>query len=148
MTITFISFDPGENTGVTLYNEKGHLQQLEVIHHKKINEWLRELVADDIITCIIEDYRVYPNKAKAHIYSDVKTVAVIGRLEYWAEAHEIKIVKQPASLKTTGFKYLGIAEPPRSNPRSHGFVAHAHATFYFVKNGILDPKELLNAKKN
>ena len=50
---------------------------------------------------VCEDFRIYPNKAKALAWNPVRTARVIGALTFMAQHFEIELVFQPASIKKT-----------------------------------------------
>jgi hypothetical protein len=92
---------------------------------------------------VVEDYKVYPQKAQQHVYSDLVTPRVIGRIEAWADMRQVKLVKQGAHLKNIGYKYLGKKPFAKSNKLNHAMDAHAHFTYWAVGNNIIKPEALL-----
>lgn len=136
----YISIDPGEMNGICTYDEKAAITSMQVVPIDKLVNFLEEL--QNVHLCICEEYRVYPQKAKQHVYNKLETLRAIGRAESWCQRNSIKLIMQPASVKSIGFKYLGISEPPRSDKLSHAKVAHAHFTYWAVKNGKIDPRRL------
>jgi len=141
MTVKYLSIDPGLSNGICGYNKRGHLQFSIIIKLDELVDFLKQYKRVD--TVIVEDYTIYPNKAKDHIYSDVPTSRAIGRIESWAELNDTKLIKQPAHIKSTGYKFLGKKPLPKSNPNNHWLDAHAHFTFWAVGNGLIDPRSLL-----
>jgi hypothetical protein len=144
--LRYIAIDPGETNGIAGYNYLGTVlwmgNSLDVIDSLKRSESTFWTPTTDM-RFIVENYRVYPGKALAHINSDVKTAQVIGAIKQYAKDRSIPVVLQPAHTKATGFAYLGVKEPSRSSPLSHAKVAHAHGTYWLVENRILDPRSLL-----
>lgn len=48
---------------------------------------------------VIESFRLYPDKAKMLVGSEMETSQLIGVLKYLARKHGCKLVMQPASIK-------------------------------------------------
>lgn len=147
--IKLIAWDPGHRIGVAMYNELWKLIGMDVISFDKLVQHLLDYEKNFIpdpkeVIFIIEEFRVYPGKAKKLVMSDLKTVQAIGKIEGFAIERGIRVVKHKAQFKNTGFEYLGQKEPSRSNPMSHALVANAHAVYWLANNGHLNLKELLN----
>lgn len=141
MDIKYIAIDPGETCGFALYDKSGKLLWLEQHPLNRLITYLWAILKDNkncVVIC--EAYRVYPQKAMDHIYSDLKTVKAIGRIEALCELTESKLVMQPATVKSTGFRWIG--KKPSSQLK-HQQDAHAHGIYYLVSNGIIDPAALL-----
>lgn len=145
--MSYLAIDPGETNGAAVYNSKGGLQALLTIKIDELTEMLQKIRRsckdDPLERIIVEEYRVYPHKAKDHVYSKLNTTRAIGRIESFAEICSIPVSFQGASLKTTGYRYLGKKPKPKSDPGNHAMDAHAHGTYWLVNNGIIDPARLL-----
>jgi hypothetical protein len=142
----YLSIDPGENNGVCGYDANGQLLFMITVSDRDLTTTLKDIT--DVRICVLESYRVFPNKFKRHIYSDLPTVQAIGRVLSWAELNDVRVIKQPSSAKAMGYKYLGRKPLPKSNPANHQLDAHAHFTLWAVKNRVLSPKDLLRNVKN
>lgn len=141
--IYYLSIDPGKKNGCCGYDADFNLVFMITILEKEI---INFLARDDLKTvkiCILEDYKVYPHMAKQHTYSSLETPRVIGRVETWCKLSNIRLIKQMAHVKATGYRYLGIKPLPKSNPLNHQYDAHAHATYWGVLNGRISPERLL-----
>lgn len=143
--IEYLSIDPGKANGVTGYDTKCYLQFLYTVPVAEMTKFLD--VFDKLKTCVIEDYRLYPNKAKDQIYSDMETPRVIGKVEHWAELKGIELVKQPATVKKTGYAWAGQKPLPKSNPMNHARDAHIHFIYWGVKTQKINPSHLLKGEK-
>lgn len=137
----YMAIDPGKRTGLNIYDEKGNILGMYTIAGSKIISFLQDFVK--IKVCIIEGYRVFPHKAKAHVYSDLETPRIIGRVEAWAEVNGIKLVKQRSADKTMGYKYQAEEPAKKSNPQNDVLDAHAHFIFWAVNNGVIKPEQLI-----
>jgi len=139
--VTYLGIDPGESNGICGYNVNFHLQFMTTIYFEDITKFLHQF--DHVKLCIIEGYQVYPNKARQHIYSDLKTPRVIGRVESWAEIKDINLIRQPATVKATGYKWIGEKPLPKSNPQNHALDAHVHFMYWAVRHGKVNAADLL-----
>lgn len=134
--VIFLSFDPGKGTGVTGYDAKYYLQFMWTIHADDVVKFLA--CFDHISLIVMENYRVFAHKAKAHINSDLLTVRVIGRIESWCENKDITLIPQAPSIKTTAYKWAKKKPLPKSNPRNHALDAHVHFIFFAVQRGYIN----------
>jgi hypothetical protein len=137
----YISIDPGKSNGVCLYDEKFYLLAMITVHAEDINKFIHNL--NHVKTCIIEDFKLYPNKSKEQQYSDMETSRVIGRVESWAEIKDVKLEKQPATIKTTAYLWLGQKPPKKSDPKNHMMDANAHFMYWAVSKGHVSARSLL-----
>lgn len=140
--IKFLAIDPGKRNGIAAYNEYGLMQWMRTVLYDELTNFLRK--QEEVKVVILEDYTVFPHKAKQHIYSDLITPRAIGKVEGWCEARNIKLVKQGSSYKAMGYKYLGKKPLPKSNPMNHAVDAHAHGIYYLVNNNIVSAGSLLS----
>ena len=139
--ITYLAVDPGKSNGVCTYNSDYQLMAMLTIRSDDINFFIHQF--EHIITCVVENFSLFPNKAKEQVYSDMETSRVIGRLESWAEIKKIQLVKQSPTIKPTAYLWLGKKPLPKSNPRNHLMDAHAHFTYWAVKTGRIKGETLL-----
>lgn len=142
--VEYLAVDPGKGNGICGYDTKFYLQFMMTIHEADIVRFMEQF--EKVKVCILEGYKLYPNKTKEQIYSDMLTPRVIGRIETWAERHKVKIVLQGANVKATGYQWLGKKPLPKSNPQNHPMDAHAHGTYYAVRKGLINPADLLRKK--
>ena len=139
--ITFIAIDPGVSNGVTGYSATGSIQFMTTIKEPDLLKFLR--VFQKLTTVICEDYRIREDKAKHHIGSDVVTLRVIGRIENWCETANVVLAKQMPTIKPIAYKWLGKKPLPKHNPANHKWDAHAHFTYWAVRNRVIDLKDLI-----
>ncbi len=144
--IKYLGIDPGKSNGVCGYDAKYYLQFMLTVAEKDMSKFLR--CFEQVDTCVVEDYLLYPNKAAQQYYSDLITPRVIGRIEAWAELFDTKVVKQGASIKETGYKWIGHKKPSKADPTNHQKDAHVHFIYWGVKNGKIDPRTLLKRGSN
>lgn len=75
------------------------------------------------------------------MWNEFITCQVIGAIKLVAQIHGIPVIMQPANKKGMGCMYLGIKEPPHSNPLNHQIIAMAHGVYYLQSNGIRKPQQ-------
>lgn len=134
-----VGIDPGETTGIAIFLD-GELEgthQVDHRGHKNVGRALEEIIeainCENITTVVVEDYRVYKNKAQSHTHSDLFTSRLIGAIETWTHINKIPLVKQMASqakkfmtdskLKAWGFWIIG---------KRHSRDAIRHAATYIL----------------
>lgn len=139
--ILYMGIDPGKHNGVCIYDAKFYLMQMFTVMSDDMVIFLDQF--DNITTCVIEDYRLFPNKAKQQIYSDMETSRVIGRVEAWAERGKIRLIKQPSKIKPTGYAWLGKKPLPKSNSRNHELDAHVHFMYWAIKTQRVSAQTLI-----
>jgi len=101
-----MAIDPGDvHCGWALF-EDGQCYKVGTFIPEDLLNMVTDMLADgDIDVLVVEEYRLYPDKAKTQSYSDFPTVETIGALKYLARTRGILIVMQPAAAKrpATGF---------------------------------------------
>jgi hypothetical protein len=138
--ITYLGIDPGKANGVCGYDAKYYLQFMLTVPADDMNMFVHQF--NRVEKCIMEGYKLYPNKLKEQVYSDLETPRVIGRVESWAEMHQVELIIQPASIKPTGYKWLGVKPLPKSNPRNHELDGHIHFMYWAIKRGHITAESL------
>ena len=145
--VKYISIDPGKSTGFCGYDVRYYVQFSVTLPAQDLTKFLELFKNVDV--CVLEDYRIFPHKAKDHVYSDLETTRVIGRVESWAERKEVELVKQPSSIKPNGYAFIGKKPLSKSNPNNHWMDAHVHFMYWGIKSNRINPTTLLsNAKDN
>lgn len=139
--VKFLAIDPGTSNGVCLYDARYYLVSMMTVHAEDLDEFIEQFEQLDTIIC--EDYKVYRHKANAHVFSDLQTPRAIGGIESFCRRKKVKLVKQLASNKPTGYAFLGKKPLPKSDPKNHQMDAHVHFIFWAVKNNLIDIKTLL-----
>ncbi len=140
-----LGIDPGESNGICGYDIRNYLVFMLTIQSDDITMFLQQF--EKVKNCIMEDYRVYPGKEKAHVYSNLKTTRVIGQVKTWAETHNVELIMQPASIKNTGYAWIGEKPLPKSNKMNHQLDAHVHFMYWAVKTGRINAADLMKRSK-
>lgn len=144
-TVRYLGIDPGEKNGVCGYDVNYNLVFMWTIAEADMLKFLDCFGA--VLTCVIENFTLYPNKAMKQVYSEMTTSRVIGRVEGWAARERVDLVKQPASIKKTGYAWIGKKPPSKSDPDNHVKDAHVHFMYWAVKNRRLDASILLDLNR-
>lgn len=138
--VEYLSIDPGSKNGLCGYDANFSLVFMTTVFAKDMIMFMQQF--KNVKKCICESYRVYSHKAKQHINSDLETVRVIGRIEHWAGVNGIELIMQPATIKNTGYKWLGQKPLPKTNPLNHQMDAHVHFIYWGVKSGKIKLEDL------
>lgn len=139
--VIYLGIDPGKSNGVCGYDARHYVVFMCTVNSLDMIHFLA--MFKKVEKCIIEDYLLYPDKAKQQVYSDMETSRVIGRVESWAELHHVEVIKQGASIKATGYKWIGKKALPKSNPLNHELDAHVHFMHWAIKHGKVNAADLL-----
>lgn len=139
----FISWDPGETTGVACWDDRGN-----PIAVAQMEEADRDRFLNDLHDClmypskfIVEEYRIFGSKATAHIGKKLNTSEVIGDLKSFARKHWIEVVEQPSSILNIAQKWSGV-KIPTVHAKSHWASAYNHGYYYLHQQGIIRPRVL------
>lgn len=116
----WLSVDPGEYTGWALWEDKKlKAAGTTPLWHFADEVWTEVkdagpsiftdsnyYIEDDPVTAygpldllVVEDYKIYPWKAKELIWDSVRTARLIGALTFMARACDIEFELQPAAIK-------------------------------------------------
>lgn len=147
MRYKYISFDPGETTGVACWDETPAAVRLEMYNDSELYQFLQgEVVSNRPDEFIIEEYRVYRSKAGAHVGSKIPTIQVIGALKMFAKVNNIKVIEQPATILGIAEKWSGVYRPS-NHAVGHSICAMLHGYYNLHKRGLIKPR-VLEADKN
>lgn len=143
--VIYLAIDPGGKNGVCGYDVKAYLSFMVTVKADDMIYFLEKF--HNIKKCIIEDFTLYPDKAREQIYSDMETSRVIGRVEAWSERKKIQLIKQPAKIKPTGYKWIGKKPLSKKNPQNHSMDANVHFIYWAVRNNLIKASDLLRDTK-
>lgn len=152
MTTSWVSFDPGKTTGVTVWQQKPEQEEpqcvrVEQLNQEELDNFLNPIPVIPVPKVfIIEDYRVFGQKKNAHVGSRVETAKVIGYIEGCARRHKIEVVLQPASILSIAVLWSG-KKMPSDHSVSHWVSAYNHAYYYLHKQGLLKARVLEDESK-
>lgn len=134
-----LALDPGETTGWALFKyteidgKTRYVDQGQVSGEPEAINKLLDLLNPTII--VYEDFRLFAHRAFQQRWSRMPASRVIGMVESWAKAHNVKFYSQGADKKTLGYMYLG-EKPPGNHKKSHAPDAKAHGMYFLVNMGM------------
>lgn len=129
-----IAVDPGDaHVGVAEW-ENGAICAREV----PANEFLKQfaVMAPYRDLAIVEDFRLYPSKASAQSYSQMKTAKMIGAMEWIADCAMLPIALQSASIKIPTRQQCGARGIDVINRSTHASDALLHLHYYLLRNNL------------
>lgn len=131
-----LALDPGETTGFATFDANGDSLEIgEVFSDAELDELL-DRVAPDLI--VVEDWVTNPH---VHMGGNKQlTARTIGSVESWARRHTAKVILQPNTIKSIGYRWAGIPKP-KNKSLSHRSDAYVHGVYYLQKNGIRYPQQ-------
>lgn len=142
----YFFIDPGNSTGWAKFDADSG-EQLDAGTERGFDnfcEWMifniSPISNTHIKKIVVENFALYPWKSQDQMWSEFETVQVIGAIRAQCYVLGIDYEKVPANNKNMGFMYMGIKEPPHSNPLNHQMVAAAHGIYYLQTRGIRKPK--------
>jgi hypothetical protein len=127
--IRVIAFDPGEITGIAKYADK-----LITTEHIKIDLMaIEKCVLDfkpDIV--VIEEFKLYPSKAKHLVWNQMYPAQVIGVIKLAAKKLDVPVIMQAATIK----KFSTTEGCPKDS-NIHEKDAYMHLWFYMKKQKLI-----------
>jgi len=140
--MTYLFIDPGESTGWAIFDLDGKEVGMGTCRgFENLAVWLETWRSHDFQRVIIEEFKLYPWKSQAQLWSEFFTIEVIGAVRFKCFQFDISFEKVPARNKDIGFMYMGTTEPSHSNPLNHQLVAMAHGVYWLQTHGIRTPQQ-------
>jgi hypothetical protein len=137
----YISFDPGEHTGWATFDNAGRAIDHDFVHGRQdLYELLDHLEWSPIKHVIIEDFFLFPWKAKEQGWSDFETARVIGVLQDRCYLSKTEYTMQPANFKPIAYKWAGMTVP-KNKLQTHAADAYVHGVYYLQKLGVRTPQQ-------
>lgn len=144
-----LAVDPGESVGITVRYEERPVRSGQSYYeyfgavtlpydsaHDFFIKWLRDFSRrknakpGEVPLLIIEEYRVYPDKAKAHIGKTIPTAECIGGFKLIARKSGCRVVEQPAGIKDTMAAILKGRGVKTIGGSRHSMDAELHMWYY------------------
>lgn len=98
-------FDPGETTGLAIFQATGEKVTLEQVHQlqtwgidKAVKSFETVLLTNQLDAIVYESYRVYGWKTDEHSFSDIPTLQIIGCLKTLCVQQGIPFFDQSAQV--------------------------------------------------
>lgn len=143
--IVYVSFDPGEYVGYVCWSSEGKPVKLGSLHgDEELDDFLRWLDSykSQIKTVIIESYRVFGHKLKAHANKSIKTEQVIGHLKAWGRLNRYRVVLQPSSILAVAQKWSGVVVSKSNRSLRDWQSAYNHGYYFLHQQGVIKARVL------
>lgn len=127
--IKIMGFDPGDATGVSYFKYGVFKQETIVRDFVSIASAIASYDPDIVV---VEEFVLYPGKAKHLSWNDMYAAQVIGVIKYICEVLKIPVVMQQANIK----KFVDYTKCEAKG--DHEKDAFAHTWFYIKKNKLAD----------
>jgi hypothetical protein len=145
-----LSVDPGKHTGwaVWTYGESKR-PKLDTADVTETVEEFYDILANSKVMrladmIVYEDYIIRPaakNKFWGHEWNRPPALLIIGAVEYFARANEIKLATQQAAILPIGCGYIGYNYQKGIHVPNQ-ISAIAHGAYWLVKNKLATPPVL------
>jgi hypothetical protein len=140
METNYAWFDPGESTGVCLFDSNYCVVEMCIVRGLgDLYKFLPKLPVRELKHIGCEDYRVFQNRLTAHAGSRVVTIRVLGAIEAFAAQNGIPFIQQPSIVLPIAQKWTR-KKLPKNHDLSHDWAAYNHGMYYFIKNGLVKLK--------
>lgn len=148
-----MAVDPGESVGICL---KGRTRGIRADHALTDHYFTLTLTPEQAVdkfgefclrashhggspTLIIEEYRIYPDKAMAHAGKTVPTAECIGMFKYVARRMKARVIEQPASIKQTTAAMLRTRGIQLTGGTRHAKDAELHMWYPVLRSQYQEP---------
>ena len=83
---------------------------------------------------VIEEFRLYPSKAKTLTGSSMETAQLIGAMTWWADCNSARVHLQPAAIKTPTLAYARNHNLEITTDKGgHAKDAHIHGIQWLIR---------------
>lgn len=136
-TVKYIAIDPGEasNNGIAIFNKTGFCLKYDQVTRDGVMDLLYEN-SSTLTAVIIEDYKLFKNKALQQSGSSLEAVRVIGEVEGFCRRKNITLQKQPSSILAIAQLWSG-KKLPKNHKNSHWVSAYNHGYYFLAKNKVI-----------
>jgi hypothetical protein len=139
----YLALDPGLKTGWAYWDKNGTLLAMGTTRdYDDLHKHLASL-PDSIRVVILEDFKLFRNKAIQQTGSRMPAPKAIGQIETFARLWKAQIVKQPSNIKPTAEDWTGKRTKDYATGRllmpkeqTHVWDAYNHGEYYLIKNNI------------
>lgn len=137
MVLLIIGLDPGGTTGVAVFNEKRmEFVKLAEIRVDELRELFRLMEEYRPNLVIVEEFALYPWKAKSLSFDRMIPAQVIGAVKAWCHDKGITVTEQPAAARkmvsNDVVKKMGVLKMGRG--KHHARDAARHVLWYCLKH--------------
>jgi hypothetical protein len=131
----FLACDPGETTGWVLFEN----DQPVGTSNSPRPQFAQVLVNTDVDYYVVENFRMFPGKAKALIFNEMVAARVIGEIEHVARNHNRPIHFQMSEILNRAYPKFGYER----KKGKHQLDALMHGLWYLHKDDPPDASEQL-----
>jgi hypothetical protein len=134
----YLALDPGKATGWATFDANGDGTGFGTVQGQ---EGLYELLDEkNPKVLIVEDFELFPWRAKDLPFDSLIAVLQIGAIDHWAWQHNVPVHKQKPMIKATGYMWAGIVKP-KVKAMTHQTDAFAHGVYWLQRNGHRTPQQ-------
>lgn len=130
----YVSFDPGETTGVAEFNDQGYITWYGQFKFDELVMYLHEY-DKPVIAVICEDFKIRGGKAIKFVGNRLEVIQAIGVIRAFALVKKADYILQDASIKPMAEKMTQI-HPKGPHSQTHWTDAANHGGYYLITNGI------------
>lgn len=133
-----VAFDPGDTTGIAVWNADYQLEGMHQIPWDEIVEWWQEFLSDKTVDdVIIEEFVLFKSRALSQAGSKMKTSQAIGTIKTMAKLNDSPVTMQRSDILPAGIKMSGI-KMPSAHSQSHQFCAYVHGFVFLHQKGKVE----------
>lgn len=133
-----VAFDPGDTTGIAVWDADYRLEGMYQIPWDGILEWWQERLDDKTIDdVVIEEYVLFKSRALSQAGSKMKTSQAIGSIKTLAQLAGAEVTEQRSDILPAGIKMSGI-KMPSAHSQSHQFCAYVHGFVFLHQKGKVE----------
>lgn len=137
MVDRILGVDPGNMIGIAITELRStNILELDQVKFDDFMGWLTSLDTEGIKYVIVEDFRLFKNKAKEQTGSDFQSVQCIGMVKFWARQHNIPMILQMSSILPIAERQAGL-KMPKDHSESHKIAALLHIRFWQIQKGLI-----------
>lgn len=132
----YLAADPGKATGWATWSKDGVITDMGTVwSHAELDDLLSGL-PNTIKVVIVEDFKLFRNKAQAQIGSRMPASVAIGKLETYAHLWGARFIKQPSGVKPIAEKLTGKSTKGMDHSKTHVWDAYNHGEYWLIQNKI------------
>lgn len=132
----YLACDPGKATGWATWDSEGiWLDMGTAWSHDELHDLLANFPTS-IKVVIVEDFKLFRNKALKQTGSRMPASLSIGQIETFAKLWGAVLIKQPSGIKPIAEKLTGQKTGGLTHSKTHVIDAYNHGEYYLIQNKI------------
>jgi hypothetical protein len=121
-------FDPGDTTGICLFNDEFQPYEFKQLSLNELIQWASKV--DPVFSIVgYEKFIVFRQKAHTQVGSTMQVSQAIGAIKMLAARCDAKVVEQQPDIKPLALRWSGI-KMPGSHSQTHQYDAFLHGYYY------------------